>query len=394
MKVPRGIEVRHRRSCSCSTGATCDCKPTFRAWVNHPAENRKVRRTFPTLAAAKRWREDAVVDLRRGVLAAPSSPTFGEAADAWLAGAKSGKIRSRSGKTYKPGVVRLYEQTLRDYLLPHLKQRKLKTIERSDVQRLVDRLVEEDLSASTVRNALMPLRAICRRGLIRGEIVVNPTHGLELPALEGRRDRIASPDEARMLLAALPIADQGIWAVAVYGGLRLGEIQALRSGDIDLNAGVIRVQRSWDRKAGPVAPKSAASLRTVPIVATLRPFLAALPADPDALAFGRSAGQAFSPSSVVDRAHRIWAVAGHAVINPHECRHTFASLMIAAGVNIKAVQVFMGHASITVTLDRYGHLLPGAEDVAADLLETYLNASTRGPSAGQVPDALTPLEVS
>jgi len=45
----------------------------------------------------------------------------------------------------------------------------------------------------------------------------------------------------------------------------------------------------------------------------------------------------------------------------HECRHIFASLMIAAGVNLKALQTFMGHASITITLDRYGHLLPGSE---------------------------------
>ena len=57
---------------------------------------------------------------------------------------------------------------------------------------------------------------------------------------------------------------------------------------------------------------------------------------------------------------------------PHECRHTFASLMIAAGVNAKALSTFMGHASITITLDRYGHLFPGSEDEAAGLLDAYL----------------------
>jgi integrase len=56
----------------------------------------------------------------------------------------------------------------------------------------------------------------------------------------------------------------------------------------------------------------------------------------------------------------------------HECRHTFASLMIRAGVNVKALATYMGHASITITLDRYGHLLPGNESEAAGLLDAYL----------------------
>jgi integrase len=57
-------------------------------------------------------------------------------------------------------------------------------------------------------------------------------------------------------------------------------------------------------------------------------------------------------------------------------RHTFASFMIAAGVNAKALSTFMGHASIAINFDRYGHMLPGAEDEAADLLHAYLNSST------------------
>jgi integrase len=61
-------------------------------------------------------------------------------------------------------------------------------------------------------------------------------------------------------------------------------------------------------------------------------------------------------------------------ITPHECRHTFASLMIAAGVNAKALQTYMGHASVSITLDRYGHLMPGSEAEAAELLDSYLAA--------------------
>ena len=85
--------------------------------------------------------------------------------------------------------------------------------------------------------------------------------------------------------------------------------------------------------------------------------------------FGRDHDEPSVASAVHRRAERIWTRAGLDPVGLHECRHTYASLLIAAGVNIKAVQVVMGHASITITLDRYGHLLPGAEGDAAGLAD-------------------------
>ena len=72
------------------------------------------------------------------------------------------------------------------------------------------------------------------------------------------------------------------------------------------------------------------------------------------------------------RAEKAWYTAGLTSITLHEARHTYASLLIAAGVSSKAVSTYMGHASITITLDRYGHLFPGNEAEAADLLDGYL----------------------
>ncbi len=64
-------------------------------------------------------------------------------------------------------------------------------------------------------------------------------------------------------------------------------------------------------------------------------------------------------------------------IGLHECRHTFASLMIAAGVNTKALSTYIGHASIAITMDRYGHLMPGSEAEAAERLDAYLKGVKR-----------------
>src|SRR5205807_2695119 len=109
-----------------------------------------------------------------------------------------------------------------------------------------DALTAQGLNASTIGTTLNLLRNIYRRALQRGEVAVNPTTGLEMPAVRGGRDRIASPDEAARLLAALPAADRPLWSTAMYGGLRRGELMALRVEDVDLAAGKIRVERGWD----------------------------------------------------------------------------------------------------------------------------------------------------
>ena len=230
----------------------------------------------------------------------------------------------------------------------------------------------------------MPLRVIFRRALARGDVAVNPTTGLELPAVEGSRERIASPAEAEALLVALPERDRAIWATAMYAGLRLGELLALRWEDVDLADGVIRVERSWDVKEGVVSPKSRAARRTVPIADVLREHLVSTSSAPAATSVscsGRAPCTRSPRRTSADRRTPAWARAGLDPIGFHECRHTFASLMIAAGVNAKALSTYMGHSSVTITYDRYGHLMPGSENEAAELLDGYLARAAAKASA-------------
>jgi integrase len=350
-------------------------------------DNKPIRKTFSTLTEAKTWRQDASVALRRGTMRAPSKTTLREAWDAWLAGAKQGTIRNRSGDVFKPSALRGYQQVMEKRVLPELGTARLSEIGRSDLQDLADGWLAKNLHPSTVRATLVPLRALYRRVLNRGEVAINPTTGLELPAARGRRDRVVTPEDAAALIAEVPEKDRALWATAFYAGLRRGELMALRWEDIDLKAGSIRVERSWDRRAGFIEPKSRAGKRAVPIPAILREHLVA-----HALRSGRRAGLAFSnraerpfdPDSLLARARAVCATmnARRAVgkLDPiasaglHDCRHTYASFMIAAGINAKTLSTYMGHASITITLDRYGHLLPGQETDSASLLDRYLAA--------------------
>ncbi|MDP8942547.1 MAG: site-specific integrase [Actinomycetota bacterium] len=382
-----GIDIRHAASCAAARGGKCACRPTYRAegWV--ASEGRRIRKTFPTLAGAKAWRQDASVALREGTLSCDSSSsTLRWAAADWLTAAREGSIVNRSGDRYKPSTLRGYEETLHLRVLPWLGAVRVRDLTRPHLQRLVGTLMGEGLSASTVRNAIVPVRAICRHDVMVGQLAVNPTAGLQLPAVRGKRERVAPPGEVVALLKALPPAQRPLWATALYTGLRRGELMALRWSDIDLGRGLIEVSRSWDLEEGAVDPKSAAGVRRVPIPATLRPFLAEQrlrSRGADVLVFGRSATKPFNPRSISRWATEAWGDAGLEPVTLQECRHTFASLMIAATAaagkfNPKVLQTIMGHSSITVTYDRYGHLFPGSEAEASRLLEAYLSADGAG----------------
>ena len=174
----------------------------------------------------------------------------------------------------------------------------------------------------------------------------------------------------------LPERDRAIRATALYAGLRRGELMALRWEEVDLASGVIRVERAYDDKERvEVEPKSQAGRRTVPIVGALRDVLVehkARERRDTGLVFGSSAEKPFQPSNVWRRAHTAWTRAGLKPIGLHEARHTFASVLIAAGVNAKAITTYMGHASIQTTYDLYGKLMPGSEAEATALVDAYL----------------------
>jgi integrase len=308
-----------------------------------------------------------------------------EAALEWLEAAQAGVVRTRSGDRYKPSALRSYRQVLRACVLPELGRQKLTAITSRTLQDLADRLAAQGLAPSTIRNTLLPLRAIYRRALSRGEVALNPTLKLALPAVRGRRDRIARPGEAAELIAALPPCEQALWASALYAGLRLGELQALDWTDVDLELNLIHVRHSWDRVSGFIEPKSRSGKRRVPITNTLRAYLLGhrlrQGKGGQGLVFPNKRGdRPFNPSNINQHAKRAWADVGLQPITLHECRHTYAAYMIAAGVNSKALSTYMGHASITITLDRYGHLLPGNEHEAATLLDNWLTATAQSTS--------------
>jgi integrase len=373
------INKRHSANCPANRGKRCNCNGGYRAEVYSPRDKKKIRKTFTHKAEALSWSAEVKRGVDLGTLRAPTKRTLVEAAAAWLAGAEAGMIRNRSGHRYKPATLRGYRQALEDHVLPLLGSRKMNAVTTSDLQALVDRWGAEDQSPSTIRNSIKPLQAIYRRARAREGLAVNPTRDLELPAPNPKEVEIVAPEVAAQLLGVVPAEDRALWATALYAGLRYGELRALRWSAVDLAGGAIRVTESWDPKEGAIAPKTRNSQRTTPLPGLLRDYLmehrivAGEPAA-DALVFGDRSGKPFQATTIYRRADRAWKAQALGRLRLHQARHTYASFMIAAGVNAKALSSFMGHSSIKVTFDLYGHLMPGTEAEAAALLDAYLGA--------------------
>ena len=204
-----GIEARHHSGCPAANGGKCSCKPAYRAEVWSPSENRRIRKTFPTFSAAKGWRDDHAGIKTRAKLRTDPGPTIREAGKAWMAAAETGGNLTRSGDRYKPSALRGYEQALRLRIYPELGGRRLRDVTRADLQRFVTKINAKG-KPSTVRNTMNALRAIYRDALAHGHVDANPTTGLRMPAVRGKREKITNRTGAAALIEHAPDTERAL----------------------------------------------------------------------------------------------------------------------------------------------------------------------------------------
>ena len=372
-----GIEVRHESSCRSHAGSRCSCEPTYRASVWSQRERKRIRKSFPTRAAAKAWRQDAAGAVRRGELRAAAAPVLDDAIAQLLAAMDAGTFRTRGRRPFKPTTRRAAEQTYRLRVTERYGRLRLDKLDHLELQEFVDELDAAGTNPSTIEGTVLPLRLVYRWARARGIVSIDPTDGLELPEKPARQRVPPSPQDAARLLAAVPDDDRAIWATAMLAGTRRGELLALDWPNVDLKAGVLHVKRSYDPTSGTFGrPKSKHGIRAIPITAALAPYLrehALRSGRRTGLVFGATASRPLDARRLQDRADEAWLARGLTRVTLHACRHLYASMSIAAGVNAHALCRYMGHSSIAVTFDLYGHLFPGNESEAAALLDAFLD---------------------
>lgn len=291
--------------------------------------------------------------------------TFGEYAVAWLG----------SRTDLKPKTRHQYHSLLSLHILPTCGTVPLAKVTFEGLAQWVTRLSLGGLGPSGTRQSVFVMSAALDHAMRSGRIRSNPARGLGLPRIQ-RRDYVFLTHEQLRDLAA----EAGSWRVFVlllgYTGLRWGEATALRVCDIDLSRRRIDVHRAFSDVGGRIVlgtPKSHQS-RTVPVPRFLAREIAAATAGKaaDDLIFTMPGVSVLRLSNwrraTFMPARRAAGVSDRFRI--HDLRHTAASLMIQAGYPPKWLQQILGHASITTTLDLYGHLYPADMDLYVDRLDS------------------------
>lgn len=284
--------------------------------------------------------------------------TFEDIGTEWLAGAEAGRISRRRGRAqaYRETTLDGYRRSFRGYLEPEFGAMVAKEIGEVEWQMWIDRLASQGLSRSRIAQHVAVASAIYAWALTQSRRFVtrNPLRLVELPPNDEKpRLRIAFAEEAAELLAALEPEHRVPYALAFYAGLRRGELSRLEWPEV--------LYREIDGIAKRVLVTQAKSLagteRRPPIAAPLRIVLQEAWLRQGRPSHGRVLECSVMSGKIASRAASAWAAAGLNRITLHECRHTYASLLMAAGYTVKELMEYMGHADLQM-VTRYVKLLP------------------------------------
>jgi integrase len=358
------------------------------AWVVDYTDQRGDRhiKTFDRKRDADAYHATVAIEVHQGThTAASKSVTIAAAGQLWLASGEAAGLEQTT--------LDYYRQHVELHIIPLIGAVKLSQLTAPMVRRFEDKL-RTDRSPVMVRRLVGSLGAILADAVERGLVAQNVVRSMRSRRRRGQDARadkrqrgklkvgvdIPSPDEIRAIIGALEGRWRPLLLTAIFAGLRASELRGLRWADVDFKRSELHIRQRADRynKMGP--PKSEASERTVPMAPmlanTLREWKLVCPKGELGLVFPNGRGRIEGHANIV---HRGWApvqVAAGVVTargeakytGLHSLRHFYASWCINRRVDgglelpLKVVQARLGHASVQMTADRYGHLFPSGDD--------------------------------
>ena len=341
-------------------------------------ENGKQRaQRFRTRTEAQKHLEAMKVDKRRGLVTGDARMTVADLADQWL----------HAAMNLAPGSRSTYRRDLDRYILPRFGAMQIGRVSAA----AIDQWMSEELghlAPSSVHRHYRTLRTMFGFAIKRELLVKNPCNAVTAPRVPRKQMEVFTVEQIEAIADAITPRYRCFVLLAAYGGLRFSELVGLRRMDVNADqvtvAGqLLLIDNVWERTEA----KTYSGHRTITISATVADELAAhfdtwTGPEPDALVFTNQHGRPVGPSF----RQNVWAPAcakvglGSRTIKNHkpafsgiprfhDLRHTAASLAIAAGAHPKTIQQRLGHSSIVVTMDRYGHLMAGVDQQLADDLD-------------------------
>lgn len=327
-------------------------------------------KTFATKADARRFLERVGTSMQGGDWVDPrlGKMTFSTWAKEW----------ERTTVDLRPSTLDLYSYIQRTYLAPTFGAMPMARIGALDVRAWLAEMSASDMSAASVHRAFRLLRRIMNVAVQSGVIARSPCVGVRPPSVPRNEMQFCSPEQVVDLAASIDPWYRCMVLTAAYTGLRWGELAGLKRRRVDLLHRELSVLEQLSELNGTLRfapPKTEAGRRKI----RLSPFLVDLLDEQlatrsqsglDGLVFVTKESE---PLRRGNFRRTYWlpatARAGLAGLRFHDLRHTAVALAIANGAHAKAIQQRMGHSSVTITLDRYGHLLPALDDQMADRLE-------------------------
>ena len=308
--------------------------------------------------------------------------TVGQWMDEWFEAYAKVKVRPSSHQTYKGYIENHIKPNIGDIPIEKLTSLQLQKFYRlllteGRIPRIESEKQPRGLSAKTVRNINQVISSAMDMAVRHKLILSNPTEGCELPKVEHREMKTLPAEQlGAFLREAKESGVYELYYLDLATGLRRGELLGLKWEDVDLQNGVIHVRRQVARVDGEVKElplKTKNSYRNISIsqdaVAMLTEMEAHRSSD---YVFPSSTGGPISPDSVNNMLHRVLKRAGLPSIRFHDLRHTFATLALQNGVDIKTVSGMMGHFSAGFTLDTYAHVTTSAQKEAARTMGNVL----------------------
>lgn len=306
--------------------------------------------------------------------AAPPVVTFADAEEDWERQHRE-EIGTRCWKNYSPHVA--------DMLAEHGK-REIGSISALDVQRDLLKAKADGYSRTVVQTRRSIYRMIFDHAIIKGWRLDNPVSAVRLPKGLPHSTREAPTDEEIRTILQSADAPFGLFPILLLcTGLRKSEALALDWADIDWDSGEIRITKSLDYPTGatPVvkSPKTEAGVRTVPLLAVLRPLLEAAREKstgphlfPQPASNRAGEGGGYMSLRSYDGAWRRWQEATGITLTAHQLRHGTATLMFEAGVDELTAQKILGHSRIEITREIYTELREKQKKQSVKKLDTKL----------------------
>jgi integrase len=340
---------------------------TYRARVRDHA-GKQVTRTFKLKADADAWERSMLVQRDAGIVIGRNDKTsVSDWCDLWLG----------ASRNLAPATIRTYRRDLDFHILPVLGPIPLGRLSAANIDDYLTAQIDRGVAPSTVHRHYRTIRRFCQVAVERQRIPRNPCDAVKPPRIPYKEMRFLTAEQIETLASNIGDRYRSWVLVAAYGGLRWGEMLALRPQDftgntLDVRAQLVQEPDGWER----VPTKSRAGVRRVELPDSvseeLRYHLDVYPADTiftnkdlNPMTRASFTGNVFKPALVKSRIDRDTRI--------HDLRHSCVALLVACGAHPKTIQVRLGHASIAVTLDTYGHLFPDLDSTAAvdlDVLRT------------------------